>query len=427
MTKNEDDPRPSDRLGGRGSPDKNNTSGEDVGGPPPGDDDTHTPLPVLQPAPVKHFLREEIVNEILDLTDQTASVALFGSVGVGKSFVARAVLDHDRTRDKYGENRHLMRCDNLTNSLEDFLERLSGAIHAGGAANEAQLRSHLESSPLLMLLLDGVDFLLDQLAPESEEISATIEEFGRYENVCLVTTSRTDPQFHGFHRVEVPTPSESDGRDIFYSLCDLPRSSALDELIARLDFHPLSIEHVARCVRENNWDEPMLLETWGDDRASALKANYYERLKDAIEPVLHSSIIKRLGTTARDVLEAIAAFPSGIRECQLEGIFHTADGIGEVVDVLCKLTLVHRCDECVKMISPFQFYFLESMIVLTQTEEVINVSWGPNCMPAPACIFFPFHFTAPCNISFSRASHIHARTPNQRLIPHDRAPYPPCR
>ena len=41
-------------------------------------------------APTDWFL--EITNEILDLTDQLASVALFGTIGVGKSFVARTRL-----------------------------------------------------------------------------------------------------------------------------------------------------------------------------------------------------------------------------------------------------------------------------------------------------------------------------------------------
>jgi hypothetical protein len=66
-------------------------------------------------------------------------------------------------------------------------------------------------------------------------------------------------------------------------------------------------------VRENNLDERMLLNTW----RSALKARYYERLKDTIEPVLRSPTIQKDGTTARDALEAIAAYPSGIKESRV--------------------------------------------------------------------------------------------------------------
>ena len=147
---------------------------------------------------------------MLDLTDKVASAALFGSIGVGKSFVARTLLHHDRTKSKFGDNRHVMRCDDLMSSLDNFLERLSDVINTDRTTSTEQLRSHLESSPPLILLLDGVDLILDPLAHESEEISATIEELGSYPHICLVTTSRMDPGIHGFHRIEVPTPSEDD-------------------------------------------------------------------------------------------------------------------------------------------------------------------------------------------------------------------------
>ena len=372
------------QLGGR-STDKNNTSTEDA------DSDDSVRLSVDPQTPIAISPREDVVNEILDLTDQAASVALFGSIGIGKSFVARTVLDHSQTKAKFGENRYFMRCDDLTNSLEGFLERLSDAIRTGRATNEARLRSHLESSPPLMLLLDGVDFILDQLTPESEDISAMIEEFGSYEHLCFITTSRMNPEIRGFHRVEVQTPSEGDARDIFYNFCNLGRSPAVDSLIARLDSHPLSIEHLASYVREKNWDEPVLLKTWNDGEMGALKTNYYERLKDTIEPMLHAPTIERLGTTARDVLEVIATFPSGLGEHNLERILNEAGGIGEVVETLCKFSFIYRQHGVLKMLSPFQLYFLESMMTLAQTEEVINVRWGPNCMPAPACISFPSH------------------------------------
>ncbi|KAF9791269.1 kinase-like domain-containing protein [Thelephora terrestris] len=83
-------------------------------------------IPVLPPAPSDWF--SNITDEILDLTDQVASVALFGPIGIGKSFVARTVLDHDRTKAMFGENRHFVRCDDLGDSLEDFIQRLSDTV-----------------------------------------------------------------------------------------------------------------------------------------------------------------------------------------------------------------------------------------------------------------------------------------------------------
>ena len=165
----------------------------------------------------------------------------------------------------------------------------------------------------------------------------------------------------------------------------------MDTLIAKLEFHPLSIEVVTRTIREGGWDEEMLLKAW-DDPKGVLKTAYYRSLEDVIEPVFGSPRIKELGTTAREVLGAIASFQNGIEEHQLEGIFHGTGGVREVVDVLCRFSLVHRQNRVLKMLSPLLFYFLESMIVYAETEEVIR--WGPDCMPArggTSSQLIPFH------------------------------------
>ena len=338
------------------------------------------PLPTLSPE--KPFSREEFLNDVLDLTDQFASTALFGSIGVGKTFVAHTLLQHDRTQAKFGSNRHSMRCDNLTSSPEDFLERLSNVINTDRSTNTTQLRSHLESSLPLILLLDGVDLLLDPLAPEVGDISAVIEELGSYPHVCLVTTSRMDPGIHGFHRIEVPIPSENDARDAFYGLCDLGRSLAVDNLITRLDFHPLSIHLLASSIRENGWDEQMLLKTWddADDQTGALKKKYHQGLKDAVELSFRSPTIQNLGTRAQCILDAIAAYPRGVEERTLERTFSGMTEVQVAVDALCRFSLIYRQDGFVKMLSPFQFYFMESALAPPQCAEVIR--WGADCSAA---------------------------------------------
>ena len=343
------------------------------------------PLPALPQALANSFSREEIGNDVLDLTDQVASVALFGSIGVGKSSLALTLLHHNRTKIKFGRNRHFMRCDGLTNSLEGFLERLSEAIGISRTLGIEQLRSHLEASPPLILLLDGVDSILDPLAPEAEDIFAIIEEFGCYQHICLLTTGRMYPEISGFHRVEVPTLSGGDARDAFYGLCHLGRSSVIDEFITMLDFHPLSIDLLASSVRENNWDEPTFLGEWDDGGTGGLGTRYRQALRDAVESSFRSPTIQNLGTAAREALNGIAAFPSGVEEYKLEGVFPGIIGVGVAVGVLCKFSLLYRQDGVVKMLSPFRFYFLDSMLEPTQHVEAIGCD-ATDSDPAEACM-----------------------------------------
>ena len=328
------------------------------------------------------------MNEILDLTEQVASTALYGSIGVGKSFVALTILHDNRTEAIFGRNRHFTRCNSPPDSPEDFLGRLCDAVGVGRMTDIGQLRSHLESSPPCLLVLDGVDSVLDPLTPGAKEISTIIEELGSDQRVCLVTTSRIYPELQGFHRIEVQTLPEDGVRETFYTHCGLGRSPAVDDLIAGLDFHPLSIDLLARSVRENSWDATMLMRAWEDDQKGALGKKHRQSLKDALELSLCSPTIKNLGTRAQDTLNAIAAFPLGVEEGRLVRIFPCITGVEATVDVLCRFSLIYRQDGFVKMLSPFRSYFLDSMVTLAQHVEVIR--WGPDCSPAPGSMSFRF-------------------------------------
>ena len=111
----------------RCSPSKNNSLRE-VGGPYVDGNDSRTPFPVPPQAHMNCFSREEIVNEVLDLTDQVVSISPFGSIEVGKSFVALTLLHHNRTHAKFCGNLHFTRCDDGWEgfSLFNNAERLHG-------------------------------------------------------------------------------------------------------------------------------------------------------------------------------------------------------------------------------------------------------------------------------------------------------------
>ena len=297
--------------------------------------------------------------------------------------MALTILHDNRTEAIFGRNRYFACCNDSQDSPEGFLERLCDTIGTNRTTDIGQLRSHLESSPPRLLVLDGVDSILDPLTPGAKEISAIIEGLGSGQRVCLVTTSRIYPDLQGFHRIEVQTLPEDGARETFYNHCGLgSRSPAVDDLIAELDFHPLSIDLLARSVRENGWDATTLMQAWEDDQTSTLRTKHQQSFKDALELSLCSPTIKNLGTRAQGVLNRIAAFPPGIEEGGLASIFPCIAEVEVVVDVLCRFSLIYRQDGFVKMLSPFRSYFLDSMVTLAQHEEVIP--WGPDCNPAQA-------------------------------------------
>jgi hypothetical protein len=281
-----------------------------------------------------------IIEDLLSLVERSASTILHGAGGTGKSAIALTLLHHTRVTAKVGNNRYFMRCDDLANSPDDFLGRLSEAIGAPHLTDVGQLRSHLSLYSPCILVLDGVESILDPLVSAAAEIATAIEELGWCQNVCLLATSRMDVEIPGFRRTEVPTLSVDDAQGIFDSCCHLGRSVAVDKLLAELDFHPLSINLLASAVCENNWDEATLLEAWDEGKTNILQATGRQSLEDSIKSILSTPTIQILGTTALETLEAIAGFPDGVKEREI--MFTGIDGVGEATDELCKFSLVYR-------------------------------------------------------------------------------------
>ena len=91
-----------------------------------------------------------------------------------------------------------------------------------------------------------------------------------------------------------------------------------------------------------------------------------------------------MGTTALEVLEAIAAFPYGVEECRLESILPSVTGAGAAVDVLCKFSLLYRQDGFVRMLSPLRFYFLDSALVEATHHAGSTPQDAADCISAQA-------------------------------------------
>ena len=320
---------------------------------------------LLPKAPTNFLGRDAILEDLLIFAEQSASLTLFGPGGIGKTAIALTLLHHDRIASKFGEHRHFIPCDYLENSVDSFLSRLFEAIGAPRPADMTQFHSCLETVPPWILVLDGVDSILDPRASEAAEIATVIEELRQHPGSCLLATSRMNVKIPDFRHMEVPTLPAKIAQDVFHSHCGLGGSAAIDVLLAELDFHPLSITLLAGAARNHEWDEPALLEAWKDGKTCILEAPGLQSLEDTIESILLTPTIQEFGPVIRQILGAIAAFSDDTKEVKLESIFPRIDGVVEVVNALCKFSLLYREDGFIKMFSPFRLYFAESAQALT--------------------------------------------------------------
>ncbi|KAG0702673.1 hypothetical protein DFH29DRAFT_875054 [Suillus ampliporus] len=268
-------------------------------------------LPAPPPCPSMFYGRQDLVAELTNLVINDEHIALIGPGGMGKSSLAKAILNEPLVTEKFADRRFFVTYDGLDPSsitFQTFITCFAGAlgIELSGADPVRQISYFLRSASALVVLDNAETFEEASGSSALGEIPPAIAVIADIPGVILILTSHS--------RRNAPNQS--------------------------------------------GWSLPMLLKRWKDWHSKVLDhgKGKLQSLLATMQLSLSSPSIQNLGKDGCRVLSIIAFLPQGLNEDLASDLLLSLPQVDTICDVLCRQSLIYRHDSFIKMLAPIRHF-----------------------------------------------------------------------
>ncbi|KAG1840377.1 hypothetical protein DFJ58DRAFT_748763 [Suillus subalutaceus] len=326
------------------------------------------------PRPAMLYGRDDLVAELTNLVVNDEHLALIGPGGMGKSSVAKAIINEPLVMEKFADRRFFATYDGLdplTITFETFMTRFARAlgIEIAGADPVRQISTFLHSGSALVILDNAETFEEASTSSALGDIPQAIADMANIPGVILILTSRSRRNAPNVEWItkDIPALDLSSAQAVFFQIYyHASRSEAEEDikgLLKELDFHPLSVNILANAAQQNGWSPATLLKRWNDRHSKVLDAGKgkLQSLSNTMQLSLSLPSVQDLGEDGLRVLAIIAFLPQGLNENLAGDLLPSLPQVNAICDVLCMQSLVYRQDNFLKVLAPIRHYVRDSL------------------------------------------------------------------
>jgi tetratricopeptide (TPR) repeat protein len=222
--------------------------------------------------------RDEYISSIIESLNKNkqAWIPILGPIGIGKSSIALAIVNHATTVQVYGNRRHFIPCDTITPPTSSQFVELAAkhfgvTVHGTSSLEDLIYGLRTQCQTSCILALDNFEVLWDVESIRAQ-VKAVLDRLAEIPNLALVITMRgllpPDGVEWSFEPEEVPKLSLEAGRALFRDKYPIKDSQdQLDALLAELGLVPLPIKLQASIGKANRLTPQQLLDKWREEHA----------------------------------------------------------------------------------------------------------------------------------------------------------------